>query len=476
MHKEPGPKRRVAYGIDLVGDHVTVVRSVLSRNRVTHETIVENARTTDSAWAASTPIAVDTGLGRAVVAAALPVRIGLARRLVAPFPSRRKAEKVFPSLLDIQLPFPLEECSYAFLDTRNTPERQVVTEAVATRKSDLSARLETLRGSGIDPDRLDHEGYALWTQSVDELPLEPSATRVVACIGHKTVTLCIGTGERFVAAHSTTVRLEELKSSESPIADPARRKVNRRWQQVIHAHADIIRHGELQWTWCGPGAEDETLLQKLKGFIDYPDTTFATHEEPATFLARSLASRCLKQEKLYHNFCSNEFVSTRTSQWVARQKRTTAACAAVVGLLLCVMNGAWQIHVKQQHSALQNEVQTLATRLAQMPNVPRGQEVTVVRRALQERVPQHAPFLASFQPSLANELREVLEIVARHGLLLESLDLSRQSLKLEGTSEDWNQCKRLGTTLEEQGYRVQMEIPDAGADELIHYELKGERR
>ena len=97
------------------------------------------------------------------------VRVGLR----ADSASRAKAEKVFPSLLDIQLPFPLEDCLYQFVEFRRTSEGMVSALVCAARREAIQACLDRYQAQGADPMLLDHEGLALWTQSLVEWPVDP---------------------------------------------------------------------------------------------------------------------------------------------------------------------------------------------------------------------------------------------------------------------------------------------------------------
>ncbi len=85
----------VAFGIDFSASKSVIVRAVGRGRRVRFEALP------------ALPEQVEC-------AAALPTYECFARRIVAPLASAEKARKVLPSLLDVQLPFPIEKCVSLF--------------------------------------------------------------------------------------------------------------------------------------------------------------------------------------------------------------------------------------------------------------------------------------------------------------------------------------------------------------------------
>ena len=134
------------------------------------------------------------------VAAALPVHSTFSLRLRAPFSSVAKAEKVWPALLDIQLPFPLDSAVYRFLAPVRTADGQVETLAVAIRREDLAAWQARWQAAGFAPWVADHEGLALWSRSGAEQPLEKKGFRMVCYVGLDRIALAWGQGPDLLAA------------------------------------------------------------------------------------------------------------------------------------------------------------------------------------------------------------------------------------------------------------------------------------
>ena len=135
----------------------------------------------------------------------LQVQHSLTCRLQAPVKSTRKAKMVFPSLLDVQLPFPLENCVFEFTDCIKNPDQSVETIAVAALKKTLETQLASCKAAGCDPEIMDHEGLALWEESLLEMEENGPEYKITARLRDKgATTLVIGKKRKFINAHSVS--------------------------------------------------------------------------------------------------------------------------------------------------------------------------------------------------------------------------------------------------------------------------------
>jgi len=145
-------RERTAYGIDdLDPGVVTVARVDLVRGRVASRRVELDA----------VPAQARAGV-RGGCYAAVPVRQSFSHELTAPFSRRSKAVRVLPTLLDLQLPFALDDCLYTFAELK-AESGSVRALAVGARTAEIERRLGDLVEKGIDPLALDHEGLALWS-------------------------------------------------------------------------------------------------------------------------------------------------------------------------------------------------------------------------------------------------------------------------------------------------------------------------
>ena len=298
-----------------------------------------------------------------------------------PFASMAKARRVFPSLLDIKLPFPIEECVYAFFEEPRQQGRGARALAVAARIETLRARLNAYREAGFDPTRLDHEGFAIWTHALDEIGA-PQAWRAVLYLSSDRASLAVGHGVGFRNAHE--IRLQKDVSPTKTLADAL--------APILPAELPV--GAQCEWVLTGPAAESQNWKEAL-GSVPVKLTA-----APSTFLARSLAARALRPGLLRCNLRAGSLASpAQTRRRLARRCRSWQALA-VVALLAIIANGAWPSWSRSKLTRLDQEIATQAARLAPGAAIARGQEVHEVK-AYQAKL---TPFIEAWSSSLLPEL------------------------------------------------------------------------
>lgn len=404
-----------------------------------------------------------------VVVGCLSVRESFTRWLEAPFAASSKAQKVFPTLLDIQLPFALEDCIYSFLNMSRVHPKDPLDKkatralAVAARLADVEKKLESFKALGIDPIVLDHEGLALWTQSLRELPVQPETIalpRVVICLNSGRSTLVIGRGEEFLGAHS--VRYEDSS------------QINR-LLKTYQGSADVgDPQSVTQWVYTGPGARDTELVKELHERLgkDWPGPSFV-HDEPETFLARALATRAILPGPLRCNLRMGPLTHPKITQRARRQSIKTALLFMLAGLLLCSVNLTWGRLIKRKEAQIDRTFCSLADELAGYHLTARGDHaLAIVRNKLDRRMDLMGPFLKAFEPSLTSTLSGIMEIGKKHELRYETLSLSRdKQVLIRGTSGDWNRCEKLSAYLQQNGFAVKLDRKEALADGMIPFTI-----
>ena len=234
----------VGYGLDFGEGYAAVVRCARGGRRTTLIAESRGAAASAALERAIGAIAAAQRRRRALVAAAAPARDVLLRRLVAPLASVAKARRVLPSLLDVQLPFPLDESVCAFPEVRPDGAGRVVALAAVAPKEALVRRVEQLRAAGLDPAVLAPEGLALWRGSRHEAPpADPSAARIVVYAGADRWTAAAGIGDafRWTAAGAPPAAAEPAAALAA--AAPLLRRLRT---------DDEFRSAALEWRWCGP--------------------------------------------------------------------------------------------------------------------------------------------------------------------------------------------------------------------------------
>ena len=446
------PWSRTCYGVDLQGDRLAVVRAERAGNRVVCSEVTDAAGRIGS---------------EGPVAASLSVRESFSRWIEAPFPSPGKARRVLPTLLDIQLPFALETCVYAFLAVERTPEGRCRGLAVAARQAAVEASLTAWAGHGLDPQVLDQDGLALWSQALRECPsagAEPDALRVVFYAGLDSGTVVIGRGADFISAHP--VRLDD--------ADQLRRLV-----QAPAAGPRDEEGGEagapLEWILCGPGAATSGAARVTA--IE-PAAALHTVEDPDRFLARAVATRALLGGPYACNLRSGSLVHADVAGRRRRRGRQAVAAALAAGVLLCVLNAAalWVTgrRVAEAESIVSRTIDAVAGYEVSARGHRGHHALQAVKDAVAARQADLAAFHAALQPGVDVLLRDAGALAAAEGLHLEAVLLAAERIELSGTAPDWKRCERLVPLLEARGFQTRTVRSDALANERIPFTITGE--
>lgn len=407
------------------------------------------------------------------IAAALPAHTAFVRRLRAPFASLAKAEKVWPSLLDIELPFPLDTAVYVFLNSARTADGQTETLAVAARREDVDAWLVRLDQAGLRPWYLDHEALALWSRSVTEQPLQKQGLRMVCYVGHDRTALAWGRGANVHSASGLRMGERELADAEN---GPA---ALRNWAQRVNSflRAQSAPAGEaIQWAWCGPGVSRPDRLARLTAILDLPPgATIFTHREPNTFLARAVAARAWATGSTSCSLLPDDRVPPVLIRRREQRSRRAPLALAAAALLLMGVNVGWTAWLNHRRDQLQTAIVSLASELSGTTQLPRGQEVLVTERALEEQAPTLLPFRQAFAPSLLSVANLVLSEAAKRDMTLDHLTLSERNMTCRGTAADWNHGEALAAELSQAGWLPEVDRRDAMDNERVAFTLKASR-
>lgn len=482
---------RSCYGVALSGKTAQVVRSRRGSAGLVRQTVVSSAAAAGwSEWLA------DSARPENVIAGCVMVQESLTLWIQTPFASVSKAEKVLPSLLDVQLPFPLESCHYRFVDSRRMPDGTTQSLAVAARRESIRVRLDAYRAQRLNPVLLDHEGLALWTQSREEYPWlgEPARNpsrgevgrhsasehmfRVILWVDVDHVTLVIGKGDRYQNAHSILANLPALKAGSD--VGVALAGLVGRLQRIVRAELpaapEATREPRVHWMACGVGARQEELINRLHQSLaaEWPGP-LTIHREPEAFLARALGARALTHGPLRCNLRINDLAHPLLLRQVRRHAITPAVLFLAAGLLLCGLNLAWHLLAAHRVADIKQTVTTLAAGLAPGTRIPYGQEIREAQKVASQRAEREAPFLNAFEPSLAGRLAELIREGKTQGVAYETLTLQRNGFLLTGTSDDWDRCERLAVRLKAPGYGVKLERQEAVADAQVRFSVKAEK-
>lgn len=440
---------RAAYGIDPQNGLTVCVRGVRIRGRTRFRRVELSDRT----------VRADLERG-AMLASALSPRESLLRWIEAPFAAPAKARRVLPTLLDIQLPFALEQCICVFPRVVATGEGTTRALAVAVRHADLQRNLSRLAELDLDPPIVDSEGLALWTQWIREAPPpEPhrrGLTVLVNLRGEQSV-LVIGRGNGLLAVHavgedpSQIGRLLSAQSGSEP--------------------------GTVDWFWCGSPAENEGRLCAVRDELlrSWPGSSTVL-DRPAEFLARALVTRALEPGPLRCNLRQEPFRHPRFERVARRRSAATAVLCMVCGISLLFASTAVDRAFRRRERALDNAFGARVNELAGFPVAAKGRDaLRTVRVRLDARREVLRPVFEALETVRTVELSTVLKLSADAGLRLHRVVVDDARVEVHGLGPDWNAVSELHARLEDWGFAVRLERDAALPDGSVPFALAGSR-
>jgi hypothetical protein len=397
-----------AIGIDWTTEPVTRVRAIRSRGKIR--------------WEPMSPGAV---AGTDLTSAALSTRESFIRWVEAPLPSLSKARRVFSTLLDIQVPFAVEDCTACFIGAgKARTSGGVAALAVAARVQDIDRRMAALRDSGFDPVVLDHEGVAIWTQAGVEAPPEPGIERpqIVVLLGSTSLTLSLGRGSRLLSSHSLR------------IADAAQGK------RLLLAQFAKERERRPRWVWGGVGAANPQSLDPIRTALeaDWPGDSILV-DSPATFLARAVACRAIQPGPLRCNLRTGTLEHPALAARSQRMRLATAALLLVAGLVLAGGSGSARMALARHERAIDTSFAALRDSILGYAFPAKGQKaIEAVRRKAQQDQALLAPFVRATREGPSAFLREFTEESGKFKIQIRALSLGENRVDLQGIAPSWN--------------------------------------
>lgn len=385
----------------------------------------------------------------------VPARETFFRWQEAPFRNPAKARKVLPTLLDLELPFPIESCVYAVLDEQATPSGRTRALAVGARATDAARRIAAGAAAGFDPVALDVEGLALWFQSLVDVPRTTAVADEARAVVHVTAagsTLVVGRGDEPTGVYGL------------PAGDAS-------------AHVDRLLRAQfepgvaVQWVWCGEGAAAACDAAR-EAVAAWPGPSSVVRE-PAFFLARGLARRAL----LAGPATCNLRIGALAHPAEVRRERSAlfrAAWAALAaGLLLVGVNVAWRTQASRLEREAAAQVQAAASRLAGYALTTRGEDaVREAENAVAERIAPLQPFADQFSPTPVAAIPKILACAARDKLRISQISVAAAQVGVRGDAPDWKSPEALKDLLQSLGVPGRLEREDARGDGRIPFVIE----
>lgn len=430
---------RAACGIDPRAGGALVVRGERARGavRLAGATALDDPR-----------VVADFANGVPCVAA-MPARAGFVRVLRAPFAARSKARKVYPTLLDLELPFPLETCIHEFVELpapagERSTRRSAL--AVGARREDMERCLAECRARGADPVRLEHEGLVLWSQSLREFPPaangEPAWRAVVRADAEDGV-LVLGEHGRPRSAHG--LRFAHLEAD-----------INRLMLATVPAGTPV------SWIWCGSSGAGEARARLA---VTWPGPT-RLPPEPEAFLARGLATAFLSPGPWNVNLRTAEFLHPAVRQ--RGRRRRLAAGIAVLAAGLALLGAAWKADrmARAAEARVDARITAAASEVAGFPVVAKGAyALAAARQAADERRAALTPFLDAVRPIVSERMAILMREAAARDVRFGHIAADGSSVAATGDAGAWDTPDRLAARLQAAGVSARVEKREARTDD-----------
>ncbi len=459
---------KAAYGLERAGGRLVLARAT---RRSAPQVLYAGPADSEEARRILAGAAREAERGSAALAAAAPAEQTVIRRLRAPFASVRKAARVWASLLDVELPFPVEAAVCAYGPPR-LDDGGTVAVAAAIRQGDLAAFQDACRAAGVDPTHADAEGLALWEQlAVETPPARAGQPRALVWLGAEHVLVLRGRGTELLAAHMLRAAPGEKGAGAQDAFD---RLWGARLGPILAAHLAETESSEMDVWWAGIGAEDDDLTGRLRRLL--PSGLALRHEavrQPASLLARALARRAANGAGI--NFRTGEYAHSARLRKEARVRRAAVAAAAAAALAVLGLN-AGEAVLRQRRDAdwqgrLTAAARAIAGRCAARAGSPDGRErVGPAGRGNAGVPPRLDP------EGLEAQLVGVLEDAEALELDVSRLALSPLALAMEGSAASIQAIERLAERLEARGWAVQSDTPGRTSDDRQRFILKGAAR
>lgn len=460
-----------AIGIEISEDRLVLARM---KRRATPQTLYAGPLHCAQATKALDDARMDMEKGRAFAAVSAPANLTLIRHLEAPFASLRKAEKIWPALLDVTLPFPVENACCLFTQM-HLEKKHAVTLAAAIRESDLQATLAKVQEAGLDPTHCQAEALALWAGHIAEKPAIRETTPTLLVWIGEAYTLCLrGIGNRLTAAHVLR-HPQPLKPDHEESRKAFIGLFTNRFPDILNEHRKITEESTFNVWWCGPGAEHPAGLQALQspavagGIV----LRHGVHQAMGSFLARALARSALAADDT--NFRTGALLHPLCRKLQNRAASRICSRVMAASVLLIAINGFWHQRLNAQAERLQSDLFE-AARTIVGPSLQRGQELLMVERTITRRDEETAPFRRSMDTAgMEGRIGILLEALLAQNIEVSQLRVAPGALSMEGHAPRIEAVEAFKHSLENQDWTVQLDSPGKSPEGRTLFLLKGSR-
>lgn len=398
---------------------------------------------------------LDVEQGNGLWAAFQPATSALLRRIRTPMHARNKAEEVLPSLLDVQLPFPLDECVYRVVSWTRDPSGTWSALVAAVRHQDLERSLEACSAEvSMQPHLLIHEALVYESARECGLPLREQGGHLI--LVHQPSYL-LGVwflnGQIQGAVHLRT-------SDDAPPVQRLMDRIHRQFGKPPSTWA---------WSWVGDGEIPPELPGAADALGESAEQVFC--EDPASFPVRCLARFALEPRALALNFRVDEYMHPALRDRSSRREKRMQVLLLAASLLWIFLSLGWMQLYRQAESDRRHQITEQAMRLAPERRIQPGMEILTVERSLENSAEDRAAVSQLSEGGILPELRIVLEAAKAVDAKVSGLQFSSPQVEIQGRAQRLADVQNFEARIESSGFTVEPEIRQE--EESVRFVFRG---
>jgi len=446
---------QTVYGIEYDGGRISVAKARRRRGGSDLQVLLDHADPASGWPGVSAEINTARKHGSVAVAFSAPASDSFIRPVEVPFSSPAKARAVLPSLLDVQLPFPLEQCVYDFGVFDPSAGGKVNALAVAMLKNRLQEIIREIDRTGVDAELVVPEALALWRFLSAQAPRTGASPRIVVHLAADRTVAVAGRDNRPLASFSS--RTSWVGASEA-----SREKLVSRLKQFV-AGFNRGEEGSAEFVFCGAGASGGSALAADLG----AEKTRVRNIEVPALMASAIASYALDSGGLPLNLRHGEFESPALVAHRRRRDRKALSLVATAAAFLIAVSTAAKVAVNQKLEKVNAEIAEVARAMLGGPAQKNFELYSV----------QNDPVIGGWINPVAQPLFvELVKTSAGAGIALDTVMVGKEKAVIRGYSSDWNDAAALTNALASRTrWNVMVDRADAGTDEKVHFEVSATR-
>jgi type II secretory pathway component PulL len=439
------------YGIAIYGEEVRI--SKISHEKVEHH----NTALTDAADFFKKVLREEN----AIVSSALPIKDTLLLNFNIPLSSKKKALQVLPSMLDVQLPFPLEDCLYKVVSSRKLMDNTLSFTTIIVRRKIMERHLAFLQENGVVVDHLDSEATVLFEEG--SLVFPKSKKIVVINMERESISVIISEEQAIKSAY--TLKVERDKKNEE--LDLWLKRITK-IENLNSQHFDMVITGK-----DASSILAGEIARKLSSSISpevsiMPDSEFAFTE--------TIAKRLITPKKYTLNFLEDEYEPKRAKECKMRLMRMRSLFLLAVSVALIFINSLHYIFWYLKKSNLEQAIASLSQKIMPETRLPKGMEIFEINRKMLQHSEEIQPLVGIVANQTFSTFSSLLANIAKKNLIISNLTINDKQIVISGNSTVWQDCEELANWLKTKGFTVTLEKKSFSTFNTTQFAIKADKR